>query len=271
LQHVTEAIDKLAKGDNLDYLEVQGPEEIKSLAKSTNLLFERIQNHEKTRKQLLANLIHELGRPLGALRSGIQSLKLGAGKDPQLLDDLTTGIDAEMVRLQELLDDLAHLHDQVYGFLELNRENITPQSWLPKVLRPWQEIAAEKELDWTLEIPENLPDFKADPLRLAQIIENLVSNAIKYTPKDGSVKIIAGNDPNNIWFKVCDTGPGIPPEDENKIFEPFYRGEQKDKIIRGMGLGLSIAHDLAIAHKGEILVDSKLGQGSTFTVSIPTD
>ena len=269
IQQITTAINKLAKGERTEKLDTQGPEEIQSLAISTNFLFERLRDLEKARKQLLANLVHELGRPLGALYSAIQSLKLGGGNDPQLLEDLTNGMDAETLRLQNLLDQLAHLHDQVFGSLEIDRQVVKPRSWLDTLLRPWQEVANQNGLQWRLEITDTLPDIRVDPLRLAQAIENLVSNAIKYTPKGGDVLISAETDGEIFAIKVHDSGPGIPPEEQERIFEPFYRGGQKKRIKQGMGLGLSIARDLVQAHGGDILLETELGEGSTFTIWLP--
>jgi signal transduction histidine kinase len=269
IRQVTEAIDDLSRGFKLETIDVSGPEEIQTLAHSTNLLFERLHNLEKARKQLLANLVHEIGRPLGALRSAIQALAQGAEKDPQLLSDLTAGMDAETVRLQHLLDDLAHMHDQVFGSLELDRQLISPKAWLLTILRPWEEDAHKKNLQWVLQIPDELLDFEADPFRLAQAIENLVSNAIKYTSKGGSITITVGTNQTHFWVQVSDTGPGIAPKERENIFEPFYRGDQKRRIKQGMGLGLSIARDVAVAHGGDIKLESNLGEGSSFTLRIP--
>jgi two-component system sensor histidine kinase BaeS len=269
VQQVSKAISELARGNKLEKLDESGPEEIRSLIHSTNLLFERLHHLEQARKQLLANLIHEIGRPLGALRSAIQSLIQGAREDPQLYADLTKGMEAETARLQYLLNDLAHLHEQVFGSLELDREVISPSDWLFNVLRPWEEAARKKNLQWNLKIPDNLPDLEADPFRLAQAIENLASNAIKYTPRGGTITISAGAEKETFWVKVSDTGPGISPDEEDKIFTPFYRGDQKRRIKQGMGLGLSIALDVVTAHGGEICLDSIVGEGSDFTIWIP--
>jgi two-component system, OmpR family, sensor histidine kinase BaeS len=269
IQQVSHAIRELARGNQSEKLEETGPEEIQSLACSTNLLFERLRHLEQARKQLLANLVHEIGRPLGALRSAIQALTQGAEKDPQLLADLTNGMEAETIRLQYLLNDLAHLHEQVFGSLELNRQVISTSSWLFNVLRPWEEAAHKKSLQWILEIPDNLSHLKVDPLRLAQAIENVASNAIKYTPKAGTVTISAGIENETFWVKVMDTGPGISHDEKDKIFTPFYRGDQKRRIKQGMGLGLSIALDVVLAHGGEISLDSTVGEGSIFTIWIP--
>ena len=269
IKQVTKAIDNLASGNELEKINQQGPEEILSLVNSINSLYERYHHLEQARKQLLANLVHEIGRPLGALRSAIQSLKLGAGKDPQLLDELTTGMDEETARLQHLLNELAHMHDQVFGTLEVNRQLINTKTWLRTMLRPWEEAAQNKGLKWQLEIPDDVSSITADPFRLAQAIENLVSNAIKYTSKGESVTISASSYGNTFWIKVTDSGPGISPDEQEKIFTPFYRGKQKNRIKQGMGLGLSITRDVVLAHGGRIDLESQPGKGSSFTISIP--
>jgi len=269
VRQVTQAILGLAHGESHEVLSEQGPEEIRELIRAVNILVGRLHSLELARRQLLANLVHELGRPLGALRSAIQALAKGAGDDPQLLEDLTTGMDEETVRLQKILEELAHLHDQVLGSLELKREAVELSEWLPKVLLPWQEAASEKHLDWEAQIPQGLPILWIDQVRFAQVIGNLASNAIKYTPAERRVQISAGQDTQHIWIRVSDTGPGISEEEQKKIFLPFYRGDQGRRIKQGMGLGLSIAHDLTIAHGGRLEVESKPGAGSTFTVWLP--
>jgi signal transduction histidine kinase len=259
----------LAYGESHEELNEQGPEEIRGLMRAVNILVGRLHSLELARRQLLANLVHELGRPLGALRSAIQALAKGAGSDPQLLSELTTGMDEETIRLQRLLEDLAHLHDQVLGSLELNREAVELSEWLPKVLLPWQEAAAEKHLIWDVQVPPRLPVLQIDQVRFAQVIGNLASNAIKYTPSGGRVQISAGQEDQQAWIRVSDSGPGISEEEQKKIFLPFYRGDQGRRFKQGMGLGLSIAHDLTVAHGGRLEVESKPGSGSTFTVWLP--
>jgi two-component system sensor histidine kinase BaeS len=270
LQRVTQAIYDLARGDRQESLPEAGPDEIQTLVRAFKFLDARLHDLEQARRHLLANLVHEIGRPLGALHSGIQALLRGAKQDPQLLQELLEGMDEETSRLQRLLGDLSHLHEQVLGTLELDRQPIQLAEWLPKVLRPWQEAAYAKRLAWVPAIPEELPVIEADPVRLAQVIGNLTSNAIKYTPPGGTVTISAGGEGRDlIWVRVSDTGPGISREDQEKIFEPFYRGSQKRRIKQGLGLGLSIARDLVIAHGGRIEIDSTPGLGSQFTIWIP--
>jgi len=269
IRQVTQAINELAHGNRQVQVEERGPEEIQLLAESFNFLNERLTSLEKARRQLLANLVHELGRPLGALRSAIQALAGGADRDPQLLADLTAGMDDQTARLQHLLDDLAHLHDQVLGTLELESQPMALSEWLPKVIRPWQEAAQDKHLAWQTDIPMDLPEISADPVRLASAVENLVSNAIKYTHAGGMVSISAGVEGEEILIRVKDNGSGIALEEQQKVFEPFYRGNQGRRFKQGMGLGLSIARDLVAAHGGRISLESEPGKGSQFIIHLP--
>jgi two-component system sensor histidine kinase BaeS len=271
VRQVTRAINSLARGESGKSLAEQGPDEIRDLVRAVNVLVSRLSSLEQARRQLLANLVHELGRPLGALRSAIQALAKGAGDDPQLLSDLTTGMDEETARLQNILEELAHLHDQILGSLELHSESVALGDWLPKVVLPWAEAAAEKHLEWQTQIPADLPMIEVDRLRFAQVIGNLLSNAIKYTPSGGWVNISAGRNDGALWIRVADNGPGIPEEEREKIFQPFYRGDQGRRIKQGMGLGLSIARDLAIAHGGTIELETQPGIGSAFTIWLPLE
>jgi signal transduction histidine kinase len=269
IQQVGETIYDLARGQRDDPLPVVGPQEIRRQADAVNALLERLHSLEEARRQLLANLVHELGRPLGALRSSLSALTRGAAQDPRLLAEILEGMDQGMARLQFLLEELTHLHGQVLGTLELERQPIVLHEWLPRVLRPWQELAREKEQQWDVTIPTDLPPIKADPMRIGQAIGNLLSNAIKYTPPDGTIAISAGEDDEEVWIKVCDTGPGVAPAEADAIFTPFYRGGQEQRIKQGMGLGLSIARDVIVAHGGRIEVESAPETGSCFTIHLP--
>jgi signal transduction histidine kinase len=269
VRRVTQAIYNYATDQRREPLPLTGPEELRSQIRAVNFLVEQLHSLEQARRQLLANLVHELGRPLGALRSAIHALGQGAAQDGQLLKDLTLGMDMETHGMQRLLDDLANLYDQELGRLELDRQPIAPAEWLPGVLHPWEAAAREKRVEWQANLPPDLLPFSADPLRLSQIIGNLLNNAIQYTPPGGAVTVTASTSQEEFCLSVQDTGPGIPPEDHERIFLPFYRGDQGRRIKEGMGLGLSIARDLAIAHGGRLELDSVPGSGSTFTLSIP--
>ncbi len=269
LRRAAQAISQMATGQPLSPLEERGPHEIRLLFRAFNTLAARLQDSEKARRRLLANLVHELGRPLGALRAATQALSGGAAEDGALRTELLDGMDAEMVRMQRLLDELTHLYDQTVGPLELERKATALSGWLAQMVVPWREAALEKELHWQAELPTDLPTVMMDPDRMAQAVGNVLSNAVKYTPKDGRVDVAAGATEKEAWIRVADTGPGIPPEELDRIFTPFYRGGTGQRFPQGLGLGLSIARDFVEAHGGRIEVASEPGTGSTFTLYLP--
>jgi signal transduction histidine kinase len=270
IQQVTDAIYGIAVGKRRERLEETGPDELRSQARAVNYLVDQLRGLEQSRRQLLANLVHELGRPLGALRSAIHALGSGAAEDPKLLKDLTDGMDDETRRLQNLLDELANLYDKSLGDLELNMQWVTPAAWLPGVLRPWEAAAEEKKIHWEEDIQTNIPSIRFDADRVAQIIGNLLSNAVKYTPVGGAIQVAAFADANNLCVKVSDSGVGIRQEEKAKIFQPFFRGDPSRRIKQGMGLGLTIARDLACAHGGKLeMMDNPAGTGSVFLLMLP--
>jgi two-component system sensor histidine kinase BaeS len=269
LRDVTQAACQLASGERLTPLPERGPQEIQNLLHSMNVLVQRLLSLEQARRQLLSNLVHELGRPLGAFRSATQALLGRPGEDPALRRELLAGMDEEVERLGRLLDDLAGLHAQVLGTLELNRQPTALGKWLTRTLPPWRESAQAKGLKWEAIIPLDLPTVEVDPDRLAQVVGNLLSNAIKYTPPRGTVTLDAGVEGEEVWIRVGDTGPGIAPEEQERIFAPFYRSQPGRRFPQGMGLGLNIAYTLVAAHGGRLELDSTPGLGSHFTVWLP--
>jgi two-component system sensor histidine kinase BaeS len=269
LSEATEAVSRLASGEMLAPLPERGPEEIHQLLHSVNTLVERLQFAEQARRQLLANLVHELGRPLGALRSAAYALLGGADEDAALRQELLLGMNQEIGHLRRLLDDLAGLHDQAFGALELHLEATDLGDWLIHLLPPWREAALAKGLQWQVKIQPGLPTLSVDPDRLAQALGNLLSNAVKYTPRRGSVSVTAGTNDQDLWIRVSDTGPGIRTEDQERIFAPFYRSQPGRRFQQGMGLGLGIARDLVAAHGGRLELESTPGLGSHFTIYLP--
>ena len=269
IQQVTQAVVDLSYGEHGNRLPEEGPEEIRSLLKAVNSLTGRLRSMEQSRRQLLANLVHELGRPLGAVRSAIMALAQGADRDPELKADLISGLDDETARLQKLVEDLSHLHGQVLGSLELDRKEFDFSEWLSRLLPTWREAALSKYLRWQESIPDNLPEVYADPIRLGQAFGNIISNAIKFTPTNGVVTVSAGQTAEQAWLSVQDTGPGISIEEQEKIFKPFFRGNQGRRFPQGMGLGLSITRDIMDAHGGQVVLDSAPGVGTTIKLIIP--
>jgi signal transduction histidine kinase len=271
MQRVTRSIQALAQGDMQAHVPEQGPDELRALATTVNRLVDQLNSLENARRQLLANLMHELGRPLGAIRSAMQALLKGAGQDRQLGTELLTGMDHETARLQRLLDDLWELHDQVLGKQELNRKQVQLEEWLAGTLSPWEAAAREKGLAWHETIAPGLSAAVIDPDRMAQAIGNVLSNAIKFTPAGGEISTTVTRVDHQLTIQVADTGPGIPLDEQEKIFQPFYRSSQSRRVAEGMGLGLSIVRDIVTAHGGEVKVESTPGEGSRFILRIPVE
>jgi signal transduction histidine kinase len=265
---VTEAIYGVASGRRWETLPERDPEEIRLLLRAFNTLIEQLRLLEQSRRHLLANLVHELGRPIGALQSGIQALLGGADQDPELRHELLEGMDDQVQRLSPLLGSLTDLHDQVLGTLELNLQPVALSEWLPRTVTPWREVAHDKGLHWQMDIPESLPVVEVDADRLAQALGNLLSNAIKYTP-EGTITVKASALEDGVAIAVSDTGIGVAPSEQDRIFEPFYRSSRDRRFPQGMGLGLSIARDLVLAHGGRLEVESAPGEGSRFTILLP--
>ncbi len=271
LKKTSLAVYGLANGQlPLSPLNEEGPEEVKVLVRSFNTLMEKLKSSEEARKRLLANTVHELGRPLGAMLSALQALRSGADEQTDLRKELLQGMESEVVLLQHLLDDLAHL-EQGSSALILHRQTVQVSEWLPTLLTTWNEAAQEKKLTWEQDIPPDLPPAVFDPDRIAQAFGNLLSNAIRYTPSGGKVRVSASREGQALVFLVQDSGPGISPEEQENIFQPLYRGKAAKRFSEGMGLGLPIARDLVQAHNGSISVQSAPGQGSQFKISLPLE
>lgn len=271
IQTVTRSIQSLADGNWQEHIQEQGPNETRLLAQEVNTLVDRLNSLEKARRQLLANMVHELGRPLGGIRSAIHALLNGADKNPQLAHELLNGLDGETARLKRLVEDLAGLHDIVLGKLELNRVQVNLKEWLAGTVSTWEAAAREKGLDWDVESPAESHIVLMDSDRMSQALGNLLSNAVKFTPSGGRVSTTLKIGPDQLILVVADSGVGIPVEEREQIFQPFYRGGHGRRIVQGMGLGLSIARDIAIAHGGGIELLTKDGPGSCFVLKIPIE
>jgi signal transduction histidine kinase len=266
IRQVVTSIHQLATGQEVVPPNEQGPKEIRNLVQMVNTLVGRLQTMETTRRKLLANLVHELGRPLGALLPAVEALQAGAIDDENLRQELLTGMNDEINILRRLLDDLTGLYDQFAGSFVMEFATIDLKEWLTTLLQPQREAAQAKGLIWKSSISDDLPELTVDPGRLAQALGNLINNALKFTPAGGTVEITTGREYNEIWIAVQDSGPGIPLEDQENVFTPFFRGRSESRFPQGMGLGLSIARDLVMAHQGKLTFESTPGEGSCFTI-----
>lgn len=269
LAHVTRAVAKLSKGEKLTTLDESGPKEIADLVNEFNQLTERLAAVESSREQLLTNVVHELGRPLGAMKVAVRALRDGAMEDTDFRDDLLLGVEEEIQRLNRLLDNLAQLGGSVLHTFEIHPRPLDLAEWLPAVVALWRPATEAKSLHWQSTIPNDLPIITADPDRLGQVIGNLISNAVRYTQEGGTVAVTARHTDTHFELQVRDSGIGIAPDEQAKIFIPFYRSRSHTRFPQGMGLGLTIAKEIVEAHGGTLSLASQTEEGSTFTLSIP--
>jgi signal transduction histidine kinase len=157
----------------------------------------------------------------------------------------------------------------VTGSLTLEFNSVNLSDWLTASILPWRAAALEKDLQWKAEVPDNLPTVDIDQRRMAQVLGNLFSNAVKYTTEGGSIAVSAGSDVSEVWFQISDTGQGVDPLEHDRVFEPFYRSQKTRRFPQGLGLGLTIARDIVEAHEGRLELTSEPGIGSQFTVYLP--
>ncbi|MCB0075210.1 MAG: ATP-binding protein, partial [Caldilineaceae bacterium] len=211
ITRVTGALQDIAVGAPPPTLPETDVAEIDTLYRAVNTLVARLTALEDARRRMLANLVHELGRPLGSLQAAVQALRQGAVNAPPLRDELLAGMDDQLTRMQPLLDDLTELHGHVLGTLTLNRQPTPLRPWLMQTTSLWRLAAEQKGLRWRVDIPLDLPTAALDQDQMARALGNLISNAIKYTPDGGHIAVVVccDQEPTFIRFQVSDTGIGM--------------------------------------------------------------
>jgi two-component system, OmpR family, sensor histidine kinase BaeS len=268
LKALTRAIAEAPLVGQSENLPESGDGELAELSHAYNRLQERRRELEDTRQQMLANLIHEIGRPLGSLRTALHALQAGAVNDLPLRSDLMNGMSERVDRMGRLLEDLAITYHGLEP-QEIHKKAVQMNEWLNSLTPLWAESARQKQIAWEVVLPDDLPILQTDPDRLAQVLGNLVNNAIKFTPSGGKISLAIHLEQNYIHILVRDTGIGILSEDQHHLFVPFYRSIQPPWKVPGLGLGLSIAKSITESLGGQITVNSIPNQGSTFTISLP--
>jgi len=231
--------------------------------------FTELRQHEQAQKEFVANVSHELRTPITAVRVTAEALLSGAKDDPKLLDRFLTTLVKESERLSLLIDDLLEIATREAGRVQVQKSEVPITDIVDRVVQVCGPEAARKDIDIRVEVPEEIVAY-GDERQLEQVVGNLVDNAVKYTPQGGSVAIRATEDDGRTIVSVSDTGIGIPQSDVARIFDRFYRVDKaRSRQLGGTGLGLSIVKDIVEAHGGSITVQTQLGEGSTFTFTLP--
>ncbi|MCA1844820.1 MAG: HAMP domain-containing protein [Actinobacteria bacterium] len=258
-----EAADRVGAGDYDRRLEPRGPREVQSLMRTFNEMSGRLEAADAARRQFLADVTHELRTPLAVLQSGIEAQLDGI--HPRDDAHLASLLDETHV-LTRVVEDLHTLALTGAGRLTLHRETLETAVVVADALAAQAATAAARGLTLTAE-PATTGRVDADPVRLQQIIGNLLTNALRHTPAGGRVSLgVDHADPGWVRFTVADTGPGFPTDQLAGIFDRFTKSEAS----RGSGLGLAIARDLVLAHGGNIEAENLPGRGAAVSFRLPS-
>lgn len=225
---------------------------------------------EKERSHFLYHVTHELRTPLTNIRAYAETLSEGVLKDPDTLRECYNVIVGETQRLSRLVEDILSLSQMEAGAARIKMDDVQTARLIRQVVEDMQAQADAKRLELILTMPPKVPTIRGDKERLAVVLTNLVGNAIKYTPEGGRVEVTCAQEGSRLHIRVVDTGFGIVPEEQEKVFEKFYRStDERVAGVPGTGLGLAMALEIVRTHGGTISLKSEAGRGSTFTVALP--
>lgn len=249
---------------------LEGPQEVVSLAQSFNQMTGHLYASQLSQREFLANVSHELKTPLTSIQGFGQAILDGAVESPEARQQAAGVIVEEAGRMNRLVLDLLDLARFDAGTVQLQREPVHLAEILRLVRDKFSLQARQNDVRLVLHAG-TLPAVPGDGDRLSQVFSNLVENALKHTPQGGQVTITAGEGQGYVEVQVADSGPGIPAEDQPRIFERFYQVDKSRKGGRGhgVGLGLAIVAEIVQAHGGQISLRSVPAQGSVFVVKLP--
>ncbi len=228
---------------------------------------------DRMKSNFVSNITHELRTPLVATQKSLALLltkSTGAINEAQ--ERFLVAADQNLKRLSALIDDLLDLAKLEAGRMELKPRVVSAENIVDECAGSFKAWAESRSIRLKKKIEENIPQIKVDPGRMVQVLNNLVGNAIKYTPENGTITIDVFHEKDNncLKFSVIDTGVGIPKEDLPKVFDKFYQaGERNLSDVTGTGIGLSVTKEIVAAHGGKIWVESEIGEGTKFIFTIP--
>jgi len=275
VQRLTSAAKKIADGDLSQRIPTQSRDEIGALATSFNQMADSLAQHEELRRNLIADVAHELRTPLTVIQGNLEAMLDGIlPTSPQEIATLRD----ETALLARLVSDLRLLSLAEAGQLKLERDKTDPAELVTHAVEPFRLQAQSSQIELTMDIAPNLPSVHVDADRIAQVIRNLLSNALRHTPARGRVTVTCGKDKSqSLLITVSDTGEGIPPIDLPYVFDRFYRADKsRSRASGGSGIGLAIVKQLVEAHGGRVWAESPIFQsrdvvsfGTRFLVSLP--
>ncbi len=283
LRRLTEAARALAEGDLARRVPADrartGGAEITELSRQFNAMadqveetMETIRRDRDTGREFLADVSHELRTPLAALRTFNELLREKAGDDVAARTEFLEASAQQIERLDWLAQNLLELSKLDSGLIRLDLRPDDLRATIESAVEQAQVSARRRGLNLTTELPEEPLVTRHDPQRLGQVLTNLIGNALKFTPRGGSVNVVLSPRNRGARIQVIDTGVGIDAAELPKIFDRFYRGSRANEARgSGSGLGLAIVRSVVEMHGGRVMVESRVGAGSTFTVILPID
>jgi len=269
LRKLRAAAAAIAGGDLSQRVNVTTQDEIGDLAGAFNHMTSELERHQALRRNLVADIAHELRTPLSVVRGSLEAMLDGVHP----LDEThVTPVYEETLLLQRLVDDLRLLSLADAGQLALEMRPVGMGELVVSVVKGADAVAKEQRITLKSQVEPDLPSVRGDAQRLRQVLNNLLGNALRHTPPGGHVEVSARPTGRGIEVTVTDSGPGIAREDLPHVFERFYRGDRsRTRRNGGTGLGLSIARKLVEAHGGNISVGSAPERGTCFTFWLPAD
>ncbi|MAU01668.1 MAG: two-component sensor histidine kinase [Anaerolineaceae bacterium] len=267
LQEITQATQAVAQGNLTQQVPVRSDDELGRLATSFNQMSADLAQSRDLRRQMTADIAHDLRTPLSLILGHAEALSDGVlPPTPETFDV----IHDEARRLNRLVEDLRLLSLAEAGELSLATRPVLPQSLLERAVVAHSPTAQQKQIELVLNAPPDLPEVIVDPDRMAQVLDNLVANALRYTPENGRIQLSARQNHAAVQLKVQDSGPGMDDAELAHVFDRFYRGDRsRQRHDGGSGLGLAIARSIVVAHNGRIWAESVPGQGAAFIIELP--
>lgn len=267
IRQLTAAARRITQGDSYQQVPVSSHDEVGELADAFNQMARQLDLSETQRRQLLADIAHELRNPLSAMRGNLEGLLDGV---LPLGPEQVAIVYNQTLLLSRLVDDLRLLSLAQIGKLSLERVPTDISALVSRVVDDFRPLAHERGSVLQVEMANSLPAVSIDSQRISQVLANLLSNALRYTPAQGQITVAVHRREREVEVTVADTGPGISGEDLPHVFDRFYRADRsRSRAQGGSGLGLAIARELVKAHGGSIWVESTPGRGSKFTFVLP--
>ncbi len=266
VESLSKAARDLARGDFSQRVDVKSKDEVGELAGAFNSMAQELADAETVRRNMVADVAHELRTPLSNLRGYMEAIKDGLVKP----DATTIGtMHEEVAVLTRLIEDLQELALAESGQLDLDFQPCDLADLTRRAVTAYGPKAEEAGVAIVLDLPDSAP-LRGDPGRLGQALRNLLTNAVNYTPAGGVVTVSVSVSGDDLELRVSDTGPGIPEDQIPHVFERFYRVDKsRSRATGGTGLGLTIAHRLVEAHGGRISLESRVGHGASFCIILP--